>query len=103
MRDKRNPYGILVGNRAGKNHVQDPGEDGNDIQIVLKCEGIARTGYIWAILVILKINACSIRIPKISHFKLLIYAKYKIYNYQSKHNKKYFIMLYTRVNKNPSA
>ena len=27
----------------GKNHVQDLGEDGNDIQIVLKLEGIART------------------------------------------------------------
>lgn len=47
MRDKRNPYRILVGNPAGKNHVQDLGEDGNDIQIVLKCEGTARTGYIY--------------------------------------------------------
>lgn len=45
MRYKRNPYRILVGNHAGKNHVLDLGEDWNDIQIgallVLKCEGIA--------------------------------------------------------------
>jgi hypothetical protein len=31
MRDKRNPYRILVGNPAGKNHVQDLGEDGKEI------------------------------------------------------------------------
>ena len=75
MRDKRNPYRILVGNPARKNHVQDLGEDGSDIQIALNCEGIARTGYIWASLAIRR-NACSIRVPKISHFKLLIYAFY---------------------------
>jgi len=53
MRVKRNAYRILVGNPAGKNHMQDLGEDGHDIQIVLKCYKIARTGYIWYSLVIL--------------------------------------------------
>jgi hypothetical protein len=56
--------------------VQDLGEDGNDTQIILKSEVVARSGYIWASLVILKRNACSTRVPKISHFKLLIYAFY---------------------------
>jgi len=62
MRDKRNPYRILLGNPAGKNHVQDLGEDGHDIQIVLKCDEIARTEHIWASLVILKRNTCPIRV-----------------------------------------
>jgi hypothetical protein len=76
MRKKTNPYRILVGKPEGKNHVQDQGEDGIDTQIAPKCELFARTGYILASLVILKRNACSIRVSKISHFKLLIYAFY---------------------------
>jgi hypothetical protein len=58
MRKKRNPYRIVVGNPEGKNHVQDLGEVGNAIHIVLKCGGIVRTGYIyiWASVLILKSN-----------------------------------------------